>query len=109
MRVDIPLDSFPITQNSTHKNYHHINKFNDIYMIIPKGMKCYLWFKSVEPKETLLVYFKKGKPYCRHICVSTENKNFQNTILFGTMVGKTDFVIEDISYHGGPMRMHFTQ
>lgn len=96
MRVDSKVNDFPIKQNPTHKRYKHISAKNDIYMLIPKGMKCFLWFKNENPNVCLLVYNKRGQYFSRKVLIKASLCTFQDTIVYGTKLNDFNFVIEDI-------------
>ena len=111
------LKFFPNIELSYEKTVH--NKVQaDIYLIIPKGRKCFLWFKNYNGKQYcfLLTINLKNKKITN---ISTQFTSFNNdlcsgkgTILYGTnfMINSTKcFNIENIFYYKGKNLTYYNQ
>lgn len=89
----------------------HYNKVssNYIYLIIPKGIKCFVWFTNTQNKDVcFMIYLNKNKEIIdikTKITSFSRNLTYGNgTILYGTYFvndSKSIFCIEDIFYYKG--------
>ena len=108
---------FPNIELSYEKNIH--NKVqSDIYLLIPKGKKCFVWFKHFN-----------NQPCCFVLTIHLKTKKFTNiekittafdttlcsgkgTILYGTKFNINDtncFTIENIFYYKGKNLQNLNQ
>lgn len=111
LNLDIKCKSDNVL-NKNFKNNNLLNKNkllsndNNIYMIIPKGIKSYIWFTYIENKNVCVIIknnFNNNNNYeieVYPVCFSDELS--YGTILFGTFIINNNnkiFVCEDIFYY----------
>ena len=108
---------FPNIELSYEKSIH--NKVQaDIYLLIPKGNKCFLWFKNFNGTNQcflLNINLKNKKIKSINSCVTSFNESLcsgTGTILYGTIfnINTTKcFNIENIFYFKGKNIINFNQ
>lgn len=98
------MNRFPDIELS-YDNILHKKVFADLYVLIPSGKKCLIWFTYLKGKNIcLLLELNKNNNitnlYCQTYCFDSELS--YNTILYGTLI-KTEqtsfYTCEDILYY----------
>jgi hypothetical protein len=103
------LVRFPSIKLSYDKIIHTTNVYSDLYSIIPKGNKYYLWITYKNDKNVCLLLSISRTGTIQHIenyslCFSDCLALGQGTILYGTcfdLNGYRHFTCEDIYYYQG--------
>lgn len=94
-------------EKKNHKKVHPTTK-NDLYLIIPKGKKHFLWFKTFKNSHTcflLTLNYKKNSItdiIIKNVCFNPILCSGDGTILYGTSFFQNDysfFYIENIFYY----------
>lgn len=107
------LDEFPNIklsyENLLHKKVYH--NTNDLYLAIPQGKKCFLWFREIneQPCCLILEFGKNNNFYDMKIKIVSCCFNYQlsyGTIVYGTYFYYNNtslFTLEDIFYYKGDL------
>lgn len=105
------VDSFPNIKPFYEKNLHKkVNNNNNIYLIIPKGRKSFVWFTKYKGNNVcfFLNYNKKMRRYNNiEVCKCSFNSILTSgigTIFYGTHLNlneRTFFNVESLYYYKG--------
>ena len=112
------LRKFPNIKPSYEKNLHNKVDSNNLYMLIPKGKKYFIWFTKLDGNNVcLLLYYNKKSKKIQDIII--KNCIFDNiltsnngTIFYGTYmdINKYEFFhIENIFYYKGNNMIRYNE
>ena len=110
IKFSYELKSYKKVSNSnsnTHDDNHDNDNINNVYVLIPKGKKFFVWFKN---DECLFLELDNDKQIVNVICKKPSRIFPNNTLLYGTQFYyRTSnvthlqyyFTIENIHYYNG--------
>ena len=104
-KLDI-MKEFPIIELSYEKKIYKKVSHSDFYIIVPKGEKCFVWFRQYRNHFVCMVMILEGKKKIKNIkiytsCFKEDICIERGTIVYGTLFtlnGCLFFSMEDIFY-----------
>ena len=111
------MENFPFVELSYVKNIHKKVHSSNLYYIIPKGKKFFVWFHQYNSNFVCFMMELEGQKKIKDIkmqlgCFKSDLCVGKGTILYGTEFkskGRFFFAIEDIFYYKGQQVAMFSQ
>ena len=89
------IKNFPEIELS-YDNVLHKKVYANLYMIIPKGPKAFLWFIPIENKNCAVLFLLDNRDKIKNITVYP--MCFDKTLAYGTIIYGTFFLIDSIKH-----------